>query len=159
MISFHSPGSTERVQGCYQNKPKLLSDYLSWKLSQIHALKSKTCSNKLRKRVNKIKKVSMRRLTGTSRITIQTKTSILHTQVVQDSCQSVRMLFQISRCFSQFGFKFSNHEKQAGGFYCFTKIYANEKGLRSNISQKAVNNEFTTNDYNKIYKYRIRIDF
>ena len=38
------------------------------------------------------------RLLRTIRTTIQTKTNILHTQVVQDSCQRVRLLSQISLC-------------------------------------------------------------
>ena len=38
----------------------------------------------------------------------QTKTSILHTQVVQDSCQKVKVLSQISLCFSQFSFTILN---------------------------------------------------
>ena len=40
------------------------------------------------------------RIVRTSRTTIQTKTSILQTQVVQDSCQKVRVLSQISFWFS-----------------------------------------------------------
>ena len=50
------------------------------------------------------------RILRTSRTTIQTKTSFLHIQVVQDSCQTVRMLSQIFLWFSQFGFKFSNED-------------------------------------------------
>ena len=48
------------------------------------------------------------RILRTCRNTIQTKTSILHRQLVQDSCQRVRVLSQISLWFSQFGFKFLN---------------------------------------------------
>ena len=36
------------------------------------------------------------------------KTRILHRQLVQDSCQRVRVLSQISLCFSRFGFKLWN---------------------------------------------------
>ena len=51
-------------------------------------------------------KLYMRRLTdtATSRTTIQTKTCILHTQVIQDSCQRSQSFL----CFSRFSFEFLN---------------------------------------------------
>ena len=57
-------------------------------------------------------KVSMRRLTDTAhnyRTTIQTKTNILHTLVAQDSCQKVRVLFQIPLFLLSLAFNFETN--------------------------------------------------
>ena len=82
-----------------------------------------------------VNQVSMRdsRILRTNKPSIQSKNSILHRAIVQYSCQ--RVLAHISFCFSQFSFEFSNayayiqasRGKQDGGFYWFTKFYANAK--------------------------------
>ena len=54
----------------------------------------------------------MRRLTDTAhnyRTTIQTKTNILHTLVAQDSCQKVRVLFQIPLFLLSLAFNFETN--------------------------------------------------